>query len=143
MAATSSNGRQQRAAGGFSFRELPSDPFQISKITALTPTAYDEISSSFKSNFCYKMIKTSEMLEKGSRARRKTVQLGIPADAGPTPGRHPKDRSRRPGLSFGVSGGRKRKNGTRPKVTRNRPNRCPKGDSTLEIVVGRSAAAVP
>ena len=56
---------------------------------------------------------------------------------------HPKDRSRRPGLSFGVSGGRKSKNETRPKVTRNRPKRCPKGDSTLEIVVGRSAAAVP
>ena len=69
--------------------------------------------------------------------------LGIPADAGPTPGRHPKDRSRRPGLSFGVNGGRKRKNETRPKVTRNRPTRSPKGDLTLEIVVGRSAAAIP
>ena len=32
------------------------------------------------------------------------ILVGIPADAGPTPGRHPKDRIRRPGLSFGVSG---------------------------------------
>ena len=42
-------------------------------------------------------------------------------------------RSRRPGLSFGVSGGRKSKNEHRPKVTQNQSTARRKGYLSLEI----------